>query len=91
LKKLVIILFMFLVGCASNSEFNGLKRNVIALGDAQQSQAVATERALSKISVYEAIEKARIADLEKRVFSLEEQVSSFSSKFDSKFRANAMK
>lgn len=82
---------MFLVGCASNSEFSGLKRNVIAMGDAQERQAVATERALSKISVDESVQKARMSEMERRIFSLEQQVSSFSGKLDSKFRANAMK
>lgn len=91
MKKLIIIPFMFLVACASNSEFSGLKRNVIAMGDAQQSQAVATERALSKISVEESIQKVRISEMERRIFSLEDQLSKFSSKFDNKFRTNLMK
>lgn len=91
MNKLIIVPFMFLVGCASNSEFSGLKRNVIAMGDAQESQAVATERALSKISVEESVQKARMAEMERRIFSLEDQVLKLSSKFDTKFRANLMK
>ena len=82
---------MFLVGCASNAEFSGLKRNVIAMGDAQESQSVATERALSKISVEESVQKARMAEMERRIFSLEDQVSKLYSRFDTKFRANLMK
>lgn len=82
---------MFLVGCASNSEFSGLKRNVIAMGDAQQSQAIATEMVFSRLSVEESVQKVRITEMERRIFALEDQVSKLSSRFDTKFRTNLMK